>query len=277
MHEWPLLIFTVAIPAAAGGILFLWVVAGQLAKSGKDVNSLMKVPVAGLAVISLVGLAGSFFHLGSPMNAIHTIRGFGRSWMSNEIVLAGAFIALLCIVAGLLLLNKKVNPVLMLVTGIVGLVTIYAMGSAYAVTRVNGWDHVNTYLVFYGTVFALGPVLASVLLLPKLPGETRKKFIQWAFISGIVGIGIQMIGSAMFAAYSSEVQLILGGTAADKLASYSGMIGIRWIIELAALGVLGYLSLNGKQKINYTFAVASLLVFVVAEGMSRYVFYVLGS
>ncbi|ALC91307.1 cyclic nucleotide-binding protein [Bacillus sp. FJAT-18017] len=277
MHEWPLLIFTVAIPAAVGGILFLWLLSGKLAKSGIALADVLRLPLAGLAVTSLIGLVGSFFHLGSPLNAIHMMRGFGRSWMSNEIVLAGAFIGLLCIGAGMVLVYKKVNPILMLVTGLVGLAAIYAMGSAYTVTRVNGWDHLNTYVVFYGTAFALGPVLATALLAPKLSGEQLRKVIQWAFAFGIFGIGIQLIGTAMFSAYSTEVQMVTGGTAADKLAPYSGMIGIRWAIEILALGVIGYLSLNGKQKVNYTLVVASLLVFIVAEGMSRYVFYVLGS
>lgn len=277
MHEWPLLIFTVAIPAATGGILFLWLVSNKLENNGKNLISLMKIPVVGLASIALTGLAGSFFHLGSPMNAVHTIKGVGRSWMSNEIILTGAFIALLCIIAGMVIVYKKINPMLMLITGIVGLVAIYAMGSAYAVTRVNGWDHLNTYLVFYGTVFALGPVLGAALLIPKLTGDQVKQVIQWAFISGIFGIGIQLIGTAMFSAYSPEVQLISGMTAADKLTPYSGMIGARWFIEILALGVLGYMSLSGKQKVNYAFVMAALLVFVVAEGMSRYVFYVLGS
>jgi len=277
MHEWPLLIFTVAIPAATGGILFLWLVSRKLEDSGRDLISMMKIPVVGLASISLIGLAGSFFHLGSPINAIHTIRGVGRSWMSNEIVLTGAFIALLCITAGMVIVYKKVHPILMLMTGIVGLLAIYAMGSTYAVTRVNGWDHLNTYLVFYGTVFALGPVLGAALLLPKLTGGQVRQVIQWAFFFGIFGIGIQLIGTAMFTAYSPEVQLISGSTAAAKLAGYSGMIGTRWFIEILALGTLGYMALSGKQKVNYAIVVATSLVFVVAEGMSRYVFYVLGS
>ena len=50
----------------------------------------------------------------------------------------------------------------MFVTGIVGLIDVYCMASIYAVTRVNGWDNINTYLVFFGTVFTLGPVLQQV-------------------------------------------------------------------------------------------------------------------
>ena len=59
----------------------------------------------------------------------------------------------------------------MFVTGIVGLIDVYCMASIYAVTRVNGWDNINTYLVFFGTVFTLGPVLAASLLGVTLKGD----------------------------------------------------------------------------------------------------------
>ncbi|WP_239093978.1 DmsC/YnfH family molybdoenzyme membrane anchor subunit [Bacillus sp. B15-48] len=214
MHEWSLLIFTVAIPAAVGGILFLWFIDRILAKTGAE----MKLPLIVIAIVSIVGLIGSFFHLGSPMSAFNTIRGFGRSWMSNEIVFVGIFIGLACILALLAILNKKVSPTLMLITGIIGLAAIFTMAQTYAVTRVNGWDHLNTYVVFFGTVLALGPVLGSSLVLPSFKGEELKKIVKWAFTFGILGVMIQVIGSAMFAAYTPEIQMITGETAAAKLA-----------------------------------------------------------
>ncbi|MBM4761284.1 DmsC/YnfH family molybdoenzyme membrane anchor subunit [Bacillus sp. B15-48] len=275
MHEWSLLIFTVAVPAVVGGVLFLWYFS-QLVEKNTGTATL-KMPLVMLAVVSLIGLAGSFFHLGSPMAAIHTIRGFGRSWMSNEIVFVGAFIGLICLLALLAVLSKEVKPIFLLITGLIGLMAIFSMAQTYAFTRVNGWDHFNTYAVFFGTAFALGPVLGAGLLIPSLKAEQRRKIVKIAFAVGIFGIGIQIIGSAMFAAYTPEVQLISGGTAAAKLAPYSTMIGIRWFIELAGLAVLGYLSLSSKPKLNYSFLYAALAVLVVAEGMSRYVFYVLGA
>jgi anaerobic dimethyl sulfoxide reductase subunit C len=277
MHEWPLLIFTVLIPAAVGGILFLWFIHGRIEKAGGNLLNIMKLPLIIISIVSIIGLIGSFLHLGSPENALNTLRGFGRSWMSNEIVFTGAFIGLACLTAGLAIVQKKVNPLLMLLTGVVGLVDIYCMSSAYAVTRVNGWDHLNTYVVFYGTAFSLGPVLGISLMLPKMKGEEMKKIVKWAFAFGIFGVAIQIIGSAMFNAYIPEVQMITGETAAAKLAPYSTMIGFRWAIEVIGLGMLGYFSLATKNKINYIPVYAALLVFAVAEGMSRYVFYVLGA
>ena len=277
MHEWPLLLFTVTIPAAVGSVLFLWLIHGKITKSGGNSVTVMKLPLLVTVVVSFVGLIASFFHLGSPENAFNVLRGFGRSWMSNEIVFTGAFIALVCLTTGLLFVQKKVQPILLLITGIVGLVDIYCMASAYAVTRVNGWDHLNTYVVFYGTAFSLGPVLGASMMLRTIKADQMKKVVKWAFLIGIFGVAIQVIGAAMFAGYTPEVQLITGESAAAKLESYSGMIGFRWAIEMLGLGVMGYLSLSSKPKVSYSLVYAALLVFVAAEGMSRYVFYVLGA
>ncbi|QCJ40922.1 cyclic nucleotide-binding protein [Bacillus sp. S3] len=275
MHEWALLIFTIAIPAAVGGILFLWFINGQMADGGANSIKVMKVPLLVIASLAIVGLFGAFFHLGKPIHALNAIRGFGRSWMSNEIVVTGVFIALACVTAGLAVVQKKINPVLMLITGLVGMIDIYCMASAYTVTRVNGWNHLNTYFVFYGTAFSLGPILGASLLAKSLKGEAILKAIKWAFTFSIIGIAVQLIGSAMFNAYIPEIQTIAGETAAHKMVPYSGMIGVRWVIEIAGLVLLAYLSL--KNKLNYAFIYAALIFFVIAEGMSRYVFYVLGS
>ncbi len=276
MHEWALLIFTIAIPAAVGGILFLWFMSGKIANDDANFANIMKLPLIIIACLAIVGLFGAFFHLGKPIHAFNAIRGFGRSWMSNEIVVTGVFIALACITAGLAVVQKKINPVLMLLTGLVGLIDIYCMATAYTVTRVNGWHHLNTYFVFYGTAFSLGPIVGASLLAPTFK-EGMRKVIKWAFIFSIIGIAIQLIGIAMFNAYIPEIETISGVTAATKLVPYSGMIGVRWVIEIAGLVLLAYLSLNTKNKLNFAFIYTALIFFVLAEGMSRYVFYVLGS
>ncbi|WP_042347332.1 dimethyl sulfoxide reductase anchor subunit family protein [Bacillus massiliigorillae] len=277
MHEWALLIMTVAVPASIGGMLFLWFAQNMLKKNTKnDLFKIMKLPLLIIAAVSVIGLIASFFHLGKPIHALNAIRGFGSSWMSNEIVVTGLFIGLACLTAGLAIIQKKINPILMLVTAIVGLADIFCMAQLYKVTRVSGWDHVNTYLVFYGTAFTLGPVLGASLLVPSLKGEELHKLIKWAFAIGIFGVAIQLVGTAMFNSYVGDMNLIDTVSASEKLSSYSGFIGIRWIIEAVALSGLGYLALSSTKK-NYTLIFAALAVFFIAEGMSRYVFYVLGA
>lgn len=277
MHEWALLIMTVAVPSSIGGMLFLWFAQNMLKKDSEiDLFKTMKWPLLVIAIISIIGLFASFFHLGKPIHALNAVRGFGSSWMSNEIVVTGLFIALACLTAGLAFYQKKINPVLMLITGIVGLADIFCMAQLYNITQVSGWDHINTFLVFYGTAFTLGPVLGASLLVFSCNSEKLQHTINWAFVFSIFGVAIQVIGAAMLNSYVGEMNLVDTVSAAEKIQSYGGMIGIRWIIESIGLIGLGYLALFPKKK-NYTLIYAALAFFFIAEGMSRYVFYVLGA
>ena len=277
MHEWALLIMTVCVPAAVGGFLFLGLFHNKVAKAGQDSYKAMKLPMLTLAVLSIVGLFASFFHLGTPAHAFYTILGFGRSWMSNEIVFTGAFIGLAVITAVLVLVQKKTNPIFMIVTGIVGLIAVYCMASIYAATRVNGWDNVNTYLVFFGTVFTLGPVLAASLMSTTLKGDLLKSIIKWAFAITVFGIGIQVIGTAVFSVSTAEIETINGAAAIESLSGYSTMITFRWILEVAGLALLGFLAMASVKKVNYALIYAAVAVLMIGEAMSRYVFYVMGA
>ncbi|MBL4953505.1 DmsC/YnfH family molybdoenzyme membrane anchor subunit [Neobacillus sp. OS1-32] len=274
MNEWALLIMTVCVPAAVGGFLFLGLFHKQLA--GNDGFKVMKLSLIVLAAVSIVGLFAAFFHLGTPSHAFYTILGFGRSWMSNEIVFTGAFIALACITAGLAMVQKRINPTLILLTAVVGLIDVYCMASIYAVTRVNGWGNINTYLVFYGTVFTLGPVLAASLLGATVESEPVTKILKWAFALAVFGISIQIIGTVIFSVSPTDVQLINGTTATEHLTGYSSMITSRWILEIIGLAVLGFVSMSSKKS-AFTIVYLALVVLLIGEAMSRYVFYVLGA
>ena len=154
MHEWALLIFTVAVPSSIGGMLFLWFAQNILKKDSEtDLFKTMKWPLLAIAIISIIGLFASFFHLGKPTHALNALRGFGPSWMSNEIVITGLYIGLACLTAGLAFYQKKINPAVMLITGIVGLADIFCMSQLYKLKEVSGWDHIDTLLVFCGTAF----------------------------------------------------------------------------------------------------------------------------
>lgn len=277
MHEWALLIFTVCIPVAVGGFLFLGIFHKKISESEHGNYKMMKLPLLVLTSLSILGLLASFFHLGKPSHAFYAIVGFGRSWMSNEILFTGAFIALACVTLGLAILKKKTNAVLLFLTAAVGLIDIYCMATAYAVTRVNGWSLLNTYLVFYGTVFTLGPILTVSLIGKQLNSENFKDMIKWAFVFSLLGIGIQALGTAVFSASSPAIELVQGTTAVEKLGAYNSMITTRWVIEVMGLAVFGFLAMSSIKKINFSYITAVLAALVVAEGISRYLFYVLGA
>lgn len=276
MHEWELLIFTMCIPASIGGFLYLSLVYKKITASGQDPFKVMKLPLVVLAGLSIVGLIASFFHLGTPTHAMYAIMGFGRSWMSNEIVFTSVFIGLACVTVGLAILQKKVNLPLMLVTGIIGLIDIYCMASAYTSTLVSGWSALSTFTAFYGSVFVLGPVMAASLMTPTLNKDTVKQIVRLALVVALAGVAIQAIGVALYATNMPEVNMINGINAMNAMEGYQSTVVVRWIVELFGLALLGYLS-RTTVKVSYSIAYVAVLAIIIAEGLNRYVFYVLGS
>lgn len=278
MHEWPLLIFTVCMQAAMGGMVVLWFLHRKVEKSDVDANSAVKIPLIVIAILSIIGLGASFVHLGKPSHAFNAILGFGHSWMSREIVITGCFIALAIITLGLFFVQKKANSWLILVTAIVGLVDVYSMAAVYSNTFVNGWDSLNTFLSFYGTTFTLGAILMISLKATFIKNtEVTKQLIKIGFSIAAVGIAIQLIGVALLAAFNGDVISIHGIAASASLADYQSIIITRWVIEIIGMAIFGFYAISPNKKSMATVSYVALAAILVAEGMSRYVFYVLGA
>ncbi|MBY7142066.1 dimethyl sulfoxide reductase anchor subunit [Virgibacillus sp. NKC19-3] len=282
MHEWPLLIFTITMQAAIGGIFMLWFF--QLRNRNKETLNmfhLFKIPLIVIALLSLVGLGASFAHLGSPMNAMNTLRNIGSSWMSREILVTGLFIGLACVNAAWALYRKKISSWLLLVATLVGFVDVYCMAAIYSNSLIGPWNSIHTFLSFYGTTFILGAVLAVALLIPTLYKQKMeleaKQFLKIALITVLVGIGFHAIGIALFPATMVETSIIESTATAGVLSSYQGMIASRWVISVLGIALLGYLVLSSNKKYLVNLSFIALLIFVMSEGMSRYVFYVLGA
>lgn len=275
MYEWSLLLFTICISACVGGFMFLGISYRNIANKSIAFE-IMKLPLIVFVVISILGLFASFFHLGTPTNAFYLIRGFGRSWMSNEIVFTGIFILLVCLTTGIALYKKKINLPLIVITSIVGLIAVYCMASIYSVTRVNGWNSINTYLIFYGTIFTLGPVLCASLIGITHKDEV-KKIMKSVFVLAIFGITIQVLGAVIFSVTSFDIQLVNGITAVEKLGEFRNMMVARWVLEIAGLALLGFITMSSMKKLSYSMIYIVLTAIIVGEAMNRYLFYVLGS
>jgi len=277
MHEWALLIFTVCVQIAIGGILTLAIFYKGINKLGEETAfKAMRIPLIVIAALSLIGLIASFAHLGTPSHALNSIRNLGSSWMSREILVTGLFIGAACVTAGLALVQKKVNQWLLIVSVLIGLVDIYCMAMIYSNSLVSGWNSVNTFTSFYGTALVLGPVLVVSLLAPVLK-EKAQSLIKTAFYISLGGIALQLVGVALFGSVMPEVNMIEGTNALASLADYQTTVAIRWIIEVVGVAFLGYLSVAKQQKVSFSLAYVALAVLLFAEGMSRYVFYVLGA
>lgn len=116
-----------------------------------------------LAVIalaaSLLGLAGSALHLGQPTKAWRAFLGLRRSWLSREIVAFGGFAGLASLTT-LAVCFAHSNPVLLLMTALIGVFGVFCSGMTYHVTRRECWRGELSIGRFFGTMAVLGAATA---------------------------------------------------------------------------------------------------------------------
>jgi len=135
--EWTLLCFTFT-----AALLVAWVTAGALAGFAPRPEILLP---AGLAAMGL-----STLHLGRKSRAWRAMLNLRRSWLSREVVLFPAFLAL----AGAAALSNGTAGSLAWAATATGLAALFAMDRVYAVTRTPGLAAHSAQVLLTGLLFA---------------------------------------------------------------------------------------------------------------------------
>jgi len=110
-------------------------------------------------VASLLGLAGSFLHLGRPQKAWRAFLGLRRSWLSREIVVFALF-APLAVATTIAVCLAVWNPLLVWTTAFVGILGVFCSGMTYHVTQREVWRGEFSLGRFLLTMVVLGSAAA---------------------------------------------------------------------------------------------------------------------
>lgn len=270
MGEYPLLIFTICLQAAIGALVFI-TIEKQFFHKDND----FKLGILVVAILSVVGVIASFTHLGSPLHALNVLRGFGRSWLSDETILAAAFTGVA--VLGALVQHfkpaaKGVNAALRWIGSILGLVVVFMMAQAYASASVPAWDGVNTFVDFYATAIATGAMVFLATGHKEL-SEGQKKFLPF------IVLAVVAIQAAV--AFPYAFNLAQNGMAAEASAKIlQGLyveIALKWLLVLGG-AILLLWPVARKAGATAAGNIASQIylagaVLIVGEIIGRYVFY----
>lgn len=278
MHnEWPLIFFTLLIQLSVG-LSFLLLIINAKIKADTD-----KFLVQGFMVASLLGVIGllvSFFHLGSPLNAINAVSGLGSSWLSREILFTSIFIGLIVVASFLAWKGNLKNSIgLGWLAVIFGFLAIYAMAKLYMDTIIPAWNHINTLFTFIGVALILGAYSAAVLFVRGLKNnlDLVKETLKIAFGIVILALVLQVVvlplyltalaGGSIFAQTTGQ---ILGNT-------YATLFMLRWLLVLvggAVLAAFAWVKLNkAKPAIPVNIIYTAFVCIIVAEVIGRYLFY----
>lgn len=279
-EEWALMMFTLLVQLGIGSFIMLIVMRSILEK--KDRKLAAQITNKGFIAIGPVvglGLILSVFHLGDPLGAYRAIINIGSSWLSREIVLSGGFFVLL--LASIYFFRKGKGNSIGWITAVVGLIAVFAMGSAYASSVKPAWTSLNTYIVFYGTtlVFGAAGAISSVVYslkgqsIPAEVGSLLKK-VSWVGLAGVVlpliylPVYISGLNGGVEAAQASA-GLLTG--------SYMVQLVLHVVFSAVGLGMAVYfLSRQGKQKnmaIPASTIYLALALILAGEFLGRYVFY----
>jgi len=109
------------------------------------------------ALVGLAGMAASVLHLGSPTKAWKAFLGLRTSWLSREILAFGVWMP--SVLLGVLL----PHPLVLGLSVILGLGSVYCSAMVYIDTRRESWRPAQTYTRFFGVV-AVAAIASSIWL-----------------------------------------------------------------------------------------------------------------
>lgn len=270
-HELPLLIFTLLVPMGLAGssLVFLARGLGGESRSSKKLDTLGVVPVAFL----VVGLIASFFHLGSPQRAFGMVGGLGTSPLSNEIVVAGASIAV-AVVLWIVSVAKhpegKIQLYFGVMMGVLALASAVFTGLAYAIPTIIVWNSPCGWISQVFLALAGGASIAALVLsIAGENGSTIGKIVSACAIVGAVGAAITVLAQGAIAA---DALSSAGTTLASAMGSYwtCAVIGAILACVAAALVAVGFVKSSSPKPAA---AAIALVASVAAFALIRVCFY----
>lgn len=251
MHELPLVFFTVLGQSAVG--LFLLAFIGYQLKQ-IDWDLLKKANLLAL-ILMTVGLVIGIFHLGQIFRAANMLAGLGRSPMSNEIVLCGAFYALICATFFFSYVKKNVGiaSVFNVVAILVGLAFAWSITQVYQLQTVGSWNTMHTSLQMWLTVFVGGGACALLV------GVRRT-----GAIGLLIGAVVSLLAKPDYVSFVSHTDPVL-----------SSQQTLFWGVQVfcLALAILaGVIALTKREGMSSLLAVCAGGV-VIGELAARIAFY----
>ncbi|MBM7854111.1 anaerobic dimethyl sulfoxide reductase subunit C (anchor subunit) [Desulfohalotomaculum tongense] len=266
MGEWPLIIFTLAMQAAAG--VCLWTVYFETKKNGADFR--LSTPVAlGLSAVAMIV---SLFHLGTPVKAINSLSNLSNSWLSREILFSGTFLTLLAVSVFLQranLKNERLKKFCTYLNGIAGCLVVFSMAMVYMNSIKPAWESWNTLVDFYATALVLGGVILVM--------SSRKEMGDKLLGMNLILVVVVLLQIALLPNFL--VGLGAGNAAAQASVKlihddYGAIMFLRWLLVLGGMILMLLSQVRKKQDMGCLYMAAAALV--AGQVMGRYLFYAVG-
>ena len=187
MHPAFSILFFTTLAGAAQGLLVALALA-QMAGVATDGNLVLRAVGLGVALL-LAGLAASFLHLGHKMRAWRAVLMWRTSWMSREVIVMPAYIALAALWWLVLYTGSDGALARALPWAIVAgaLLLWYCTAMIYACLRfIQEWAHWSTVANFILIGLASGSVLACALAASAGEGALLAALAPWTALATLL-------------------------------------------------------------------------------------------
>jgi DMSO reductase anchor subunit len=177
MRPTPSVLLLTTLTGAGQGLLLALVavdVAARLDPSSPDATAFL-VAGSGLSLLlSGLGLVASFFHLGHPERAWRAMAGWRTSWLSREVILLPAFMAMVAAYGAARWSGYGPALALGLIATALSLALFVCTGMIYAAVKViREWASPLTVINYTLLGAASGATLSAALAAFAAPGSTR--------------------------------------------------------------------------------------------------------
>lgn len=298
LHEWPLMVFSMAIMLAAGCSLALLIVRyssrahhqGIAHESHEEATRWLRVPLAAIGIIAGAGLMVSTLHLGAPLNAIRTLSNLGQSWLSREILAGLLFMGLWAVTIYAHFhpaASSRLRSGSMVGLVVAGLLLIWTLAGVYMLPARSTWNTWLTPLSFYMTTLLLGVAAVAAFIEyrpPPVPHQTAegmdtRNTADYRAREGqpaiLLSIGLAVIVAQVVVALLHPVSAAITETGAGTilltvrtLLLLAAALTITWVLTRSAFGY------GSAQRRRWALLILAMLL--VSESMGRWLFYAAG-
>jgi len=268
--EWTLIFFTLIVQTCVGAFFFQEIMLAQNTQNNPALQKLKYRNLLALLALMIVAVLLSFFHLGKPGNAIHSLNNLWGSWLSREILMLSAFTVLLALTAFIFRRNPGKSILLRFISIlaiIAGWILIYSMAMIYMIKTIPVWNSVTTIFEFISCSLILGG-----MLLVSLSGH----MMQENYLFKRINILFLIITFLLVADISNSVYLFLQYRELEILQDLLPGLGIiKTILQITALVVLLFQirSLRQKKKLVQIWIIMVFVAILLSEIVGRYAFY----
>jgi anaerobic dimethyl sulfoxide reductase subunit C (anchor subunit) len=166
-QDWPVVLFQISFQGGVGAFLVLGVMHTLSHFRHEYEREYTRIALVGFGTVFAlvgIGLILSWFHVTQMLRVFTSAQNLGSSWMAREVVFSVAFLGMVAVTIGLLLIPQVPHSFRLgwgILTGLVGLMAVTSMGMIYMLNTRPAWNTPSTMMTFLTTTALLGLLTAG--------------------------------------------------------------------------------------------------------------------